>query len=187
MQWTQRVGTYLFTKPNFNGDKNKTMGTNCKNNRKSSIPIIKIVTTAEYERMQIDISIQEEKHFRLKCVSLVKSYLNEYVVLEPLILALKTILKNANLNDPYTGGLSSYGLILMVVSFIQCKIDQNSYHEEEEDLLGKTFYGFLGHYGVNLDFNKFVILTYPINETNEATVDNDTPLDFGQNSPELII
>ena len=153
----------------------------------TSIPIIKIFTTAEYERMQIDISIQEDKHFGLKCVSLVKSYLNEYVVLEPLILALKTILKNANLNDPYTGGLSSYGLILMVVSFIQSKIDQNSYQEDEEDLLGKTFYGFLGHYGVNFDFNKYVILTYPINETNEATVDNDTPLDFGQNSHELII
>lgn len=47
---------------------------------------------------KIDISIQEEKHFGLKCVSLMKSYLNEYVVLEPLLLALKTILKNANLN-----------------------------------------------------------------------------------------
>lgn len=68
--------------------------------------------------------------------------MHEYVVLEQLILALKTILKNANLNDPYTGGLSSYGLILMVVSFIQCKIDQNSYHEEEEDLLGKKFMAF---------------------------------------------
>lgn len=32
-----------------------------------------------------------------------------------------------------------------------------------------------------------MILTYPINETNEATVDNDTAVDFGQNSPELII
>ena len=153
----------------------------------TTIPIIKIVTSAEYEKMQIDISIQEEKHFGLKCVSLVKSYLSEYIVLEPLILALKTILKNANLNDPYSGGLSSYGLILMVVSYIQSKIDQKNYDEKEEDLIGKTFYGFLGHYGVYFDFNKYVILTYPIKDTNNSIADNDTPLEFGQNSHELII
>ena len=89
------------------------------------------MTVMDNEKMQIDISIQEEKHFGLKCVALVKSYLSEYVVLEPLILALKTILKNANLNDPYTGGLSSYGLILMVVSYIQSTIYQNNYNEDE--------------------------------------------------------
>ena len=169
------------------GLKTKNWVQNIKIIESATIPIIKILTTVEYERMQIDISIQEDKHYGLKCVSLVKSYLSEYVVLEPLILALKTILKNANLNDPYIGGLSSYGLILMVVSYIQSKIDQNSYQEDEEDLLGKTFYGFLGHYGVNFDFTKYVILTYPINETNESVTDSDTPLDFGQNSHELII
>ena len=152
-----------------------------------TIPIIKIMTVMDNEKMQIDISIQEEKHFGLKCVALVKSYLSEYVVLEPLILALKTILKNANLNDPYTGGLSSYGLILMVVSYIQSTIDQNNYNEDEEDLIGKTFYGFLGHYGVYFDFNNYVILTYPIKDTNNNIIDNDSPLDFGQNSHELII
>lgn len=75
------------------GLKTKNWVQNIKIIESATIPIIKILTTVEYERMQIDISIQEDKHYGLKCVSLVKSYLSEYVVLEPLILALKTILK----------------------------------------------------------------------------------------------
>ena len=46
--------------------------------------------------------MQDQKHYGIKCVELVKSFLKEYEVLEPLILALKNILKYANLNDPYT-------------------------------------------------------------------------------------
>ncbi len=52
--------------------------------------------------MQMDISLQDGKHYGLKCVELVKSFMGEYEALEPLIFALKNLLKNANLNDPYT-------------------------------------------------------------------------------------
>lgn len=66
------------------------------------IPIIKITSTDEYNSMQMDISLQDNKHYGLKCVDLVKSFMNEYEALEPLIFALKNLLRNANLNDPYT-------------------------------------------------------------------------------------
>ena len=66
------------------------------------IPIIKITANEEYNSMQMDISIQDGKHFGLKCVELVKSFMNEFEALEPLIISLKNLLKNANLNDPYT-------------------------------------------------------------------------------------
>lgn len=66
------------------------------------IPIIKIIATDEYNSMQMDISLQDGKHYGLKCVELVKSFMNEYEALEPLIFALKNLLKNANLNDPYS-------------------------------------------------------------------------------------
>lgn len=66
------------------------------------IPIIKLTVSDEFNNMQMDISLQDAKHFGLKCVELVKSFLNEYEALEPLIFSLKNLLKNANLNDPYT-------------------------------------------------------------------------------------
>ena len=49
----------------------------------------------------MDISLQDKTHYGIKCVSLVLGFKKEYEVLLPMILALKNILKNANLNDPY--------------------------------------------------------------------------------------
>lgn len=72
-------------------------------------------STDQFNNMQIDISMQDQKHFGIRCVELVKSFLKEYEVLEPLILALKNILKYANLNDPYT-------------VFIQIKLRVDSVH-----------------------------------------------------------
>jgi non-canonical poly(A) RNA polymerase PAPD5/7 len=66
------------------------------------IPIIKLTATEEFNSLQMDISLQDGKHYGLKCVELVKSFMDEYEALEPLIFALKNLLKNANLNDPYT-------------------------------------------------------------------------------------
>lgn len=68
----------------------------------AAVPIIKINASDEYNSMQIDISLQDGKHYGLKCVELVKSFMTAYEALEPLIFALKNLLKNANLNDPYT-------------------------------------------------------------------------------------
>ena len=152
------------------------------------ISIIKIITSNDFGSIHINISIQDDKHYGLKCVNLIKSYLKEYNVLLPLVLALKTILKNANLNNNNSGGLSSYGLILMVVSYIQSKRDNNNLNDDEVDIIGKTFHGFLGHYGIHFDFNKYVILTYPIKDNNNTPIiDKDSVFNFGSNSHELII
>ena len=68
----------------------------------AAIPIIKLTSIEQYNSMYIDISVQDSKHYGLKCVELVKSYLKEYEALEPLIFSLKNMLRNANLNNPYT-------------------------------------------------------------------------------------
>lgn len=64
---------------------------------------------------KVDISIFDSRHNGLACVDLVKEYLSFYPALKPIVLALKQYLYTLNLNDTYLGGLSSYGLILMVV------------------------------------------------------------------------
>lgn len=128
------------------------------------IPLIKIIASDKYNNMQIDISVQDSKHYGLKCVDLVKSYMNEFEALEPLLYSLKNLLKNANLNDPYTGGLSSYGLILMLVSFLQ---NQNEHGKDistkKESNVGRLFLEFCYYYGVVFDHNKYVINAYPLN------------------------
>ena len=62
-----------------------------------------------------------ENHNGLACVDLVKSYLQESSIIEPLILIMKQMLKVWGFNDPYHGGLSSYALFLMIGSFLEEK------------------------------------------------------------------
>ena len=151
-----------------------------------SVSIIRLMTVKDKNELNVDISIESNKHNGLKCVNLVKSYLKEYTVLKPITIALKAILQSANLHNPNKGGLSSYGLILMVVSYIQSQ-KENFGLKNEPDLSGKIFYGFLKHYGIFFDFNKYLILTYPINETNVPNNDKESFLTINQFSQEFII
>ena len=68
----------------------------------TSAPLIKIKTKENIDIKNVDISLQDNSHYGIKCVSLVLDYKNEYEVLLPMVLALKNILKQAKLNDPYT-------------------------------------------------------------------------------------
>ena len=117
----------------------------------AKIPIIKVVTTEKYNKIPIDISIENSGHFGLKSVELVKEYLNKYESLEPIVFAIKTLLKLSNLNDPYSGGISSYGIVLMIVNFL---INQNNKGEKISiDNIGSLFYEFLFYYGSRIDTN----------------------------------
>jgi DNA polymerase sigma len=151
-----------------------------------SIKILRILARETYMDISIDISIENEKHNGLKCVNLIKSYLKEYSVLKPITLALKAILQSANLHNPYKGGLSSYGLILMVVSYIQSQKETFGL-KDEPNLSGKIFYGFLKHYGILFDFNKYLIVTYPANENNCPNNDKESYLNINQFNQEFII
>ncbi len=137
------------------------------------VPVIKINFTDEYNGMQMDITLQDGKHFGLRCVELVKSFMNEYEALEPLIFALKNLLKNANLNDPYHGGLSSYGLILMVVSFLQSQLEGNRSIKIADNNIGRLFLEFLCYYGIIFDHTKYVIFTYPPSDFNYVDKENN--------------
>ena len=140
----------------------------------------------ESKKYDIDISVKTEKHFGLECVDLINTYLNEYPVLKPITIALRAILHSANLHLPEKGGLSAYGLILMVVSYIQ---SQKEYFTKNDPYLcGKIFYGFLKHYGIMFDFNKYLILTYTGNENNgyNNNTDKDT-FNLNQFGQEFII
>ena len=70
------------------------------------------------ENISIDITYLTDHHNGLECVKLVKDYLQENELVEPLILVLKQLLKTNDFNNPYYGGLSSYALFLMIVSFL---------------------------------------------------------------------
>ena len=158
----------------------------CKLISKASVPIIKILAIEKYNNMSIDISIQDGKHFGLKCVELVKKLLDEYKSLKPMTLAIKNILKRANLNDPYKGGISSYGIILMIVFFLQKqKLSGEDISPGENNCnLGKLFFDFLKYYAIFFESNKIIINT---NDGMNDKIFNEYELYSMGHSSELII
>ncbi|XP_061675616.1 terminal nucleotidyltransferase 4A-like [Syngnathoides biaculeatus] len=82
---------------------------------KASVPIIKL--TDHETEVKIDISFNVET--AVKAAQFIKSYLKKYTVLPPLIFVLKQFLLQRDLNEVFTGGISSYSLILMAISFLQ--------------------------------------------------------------------
>ena len=137
----------------------------------AKVPIIKLTTNDKYNSMQVDISIEDRNHYGLKCVDLVKEYIAEFEVLEPLVFAAKTLLKFSNLNDPYKGGISSYGIILMIVAFI--KKEKKKGKAITINSLGDLFYEFLLFYGSNVNSNYV-----NVNEENNEVYNTMQPFDL---------
>ena len=79
----------------------------------TTVPLIKIKTKENIGIQSVDISLQDKSHYGIKCVSLVLSFKEEYEVFLPMILALKNILKQANLNDPYKVSIIFYNIYLI--------------------------------------------------------------------------
>ena len=85
----------------------------------ASVPIIKIQCTKQYYEKKIDITFQDGNHNGRESVKLIQRYLEIYPELRALTIILKQFIYSAQLSDPYSGGISSYGLIIMIVGYIQ--------------------------------------------------------------------
>ncbi|XP_041125097.1 terminal nucleotidyltransferase 4B isoform X2 [Polyodon spathula] len=82
---------------------------------KATVPIIKL--TDSYTEVKVDISFNVQNG--VKAAQLIKEFKEKYPVLPYLVLVLKQFLLQRDLNEVFTGGIGSYSLFLMVVSFLQ--------------------------------------------------------------------
>ncbi|XP_048470800.1 terminal nucleotidyltransferase 4A isoform X4 [Rhincodon typus] len=82
---------------------------------KATVPIIKL--TDQETEVKVDISFNVETG--VKAAQFIKDFVKDYPVLPYLILVLKQFLLQRDLNEVFTGGISSYSLILMAISFLQ--------------------------------------------------------------------
>ena len=65
----------------------------------------------------MDISINQTTG--LNTVALINRYLEHFPALRPLIMIIKLFLNSRGLNEVFKGGLGSYSIICMVISFLQ--------------------------------------------------------------------
>lgn len=128
--------------------------------RGAAYPVLKIECTQLFNNKKLDITIKENRHTGMSCVELVKEYIIEYDrILRPLVFVLKQMVYMASLNDPFTGGINSYGLILMVVAFLQSELKSPMAFNKEYVMnnLGTFFLNFLNTYGNIIDYNQVEI------------------------------
>ncbi|XP_075250602.1 uncharacterized protein LOC142342855 isoform X2 [Convolutriloba macropyga] len=79
------------------------------------VPIIKLTDRITNVRVDISVNIVNASN----SAKLVCEFVRKFPPLPHLVLVLKQFLLQRDLNEVYQGGLSSYSLILMVVSFLQ--------------------------------------------------------------------
>ncbi|XP_068189102.1 terminal nucleotidyltransferase 4B isoform X2 [Antennarius striatus] len=115
---------------------------------KATVPIIKL--TDQETEVKVDISFNVETG--VKAASFIKDYVKMFPVLPYLIFVLKQFLLQRDLNEVFTGGISSYSLILMVISFLQLhpRIDARNPHEN----LGVLLIEFFELYGRHFNYLK---------------------------------
>jgi non-canonical poly(A) RNA polymerase PAPD5/7 len=70
-------------------------------------------------RFAVDISLNQSNG--LRAVRIVNKLLNQLPALQSLVMVVKLFLNQRSLNEVYTGGLGSYAIICMSVSFLQVR------------------------------------------------------------------
>lgn len=141
--------------------------TNCRLISGAKVPIIKM--TAQHSYYNIDICFDTPNG--IENTKVVKGLLRKYKSMKTLLMVLKYFLYQNNLNETYSGGIGSYALALMVVSFIQLRYVPHSLRTHQsnskqrdgiKDASDDTDYGamlveFLELYGRSFNYSQYGI------------------------------
>jgi non-canonical poly(A) RNA polymerase PAPD5/7 len=85
---------------------------------KARVPIIKFVTNVG--KLNVDISLNQVNG--IAAGKIVNQYLDMLPGARQMILVVKAFLSQRSMNEVYTGGLGSYSVICLVISFLQVRL-----------------------------------------------------------------
>ncbi|KAH8340635.1 hypothetical protein KR059_003130, partial [Drosophila kikkawai] len=121
---------------------------------KASVPVVKF--TERISRTKFDVSFNEAVS-GVQAAQLIMDFIRKFPELPKLVMVLKQFLRLHGLNEVYsTGGVSSYALTLMCVSFLQQQTHTNKKYNSSNKL-GQLLLQFLEYYGRKFDFLKYSI------------------------------
>lgn len=107
------------------------------------------------QEVRLDVSFEAPKHKGFVTVELVRELTSRFPQLVPLTLVLKQFLQVRSLHHAYTGGLSSYCLLLLLTAFIQELVEA----EDTATLAspGRLLLDFLHYYGSVFDARRTAV------------------------------
>ncbi|XP_004225899.2 uncharacterized protein LOC101243288 isoform X2 [Ciona intestinalis] len=118
---------------------------------RAAVPLIKFQHKETLVKVDISFNIQSG----VQSVELIKDFMKKYPALPKLIFVLKQFLLVRELNEVWTGGLSSYSLILMAISFLQTHPRSDS--RDITNNLGVMLLEFLELYGRHFNYQSLCI------------------------------
>ncbi|OQS01142.1 hypothetical protein ACHHYP_01754 [Achlya hypogyna] len=114
----------------------------------TKVPVIKLYVAGSHRQMDIAV---ETPHTRqgLRATEVVRAGVASMPQMRPLVLVLKSFLREKGLNNAFLGGLSSYALVLLALHYLLTSpVDQS---------LGDAVLGFLEYYGTVFDHTRTCI------------------------------
>lgn len=114
-------------------------------------------TTQDRAFVSLDISIDMGGHQGMAQNDLVRRLMSDFPCLQPLILVLKHLLLHLQLNNPLTGGLSSYSIFLMVANVVQKRHESGLQCSVESSVLGEVLVELMWFFGFGFDPERHVL------------------------------
>ena len=119
----------------------------------AKVPIIKM----DHKDSGISIDICCNEATGVEAASLVSAFSGTYPQFKYLTMILKSFLARRHLHETYSGGIGSFVLAAMVISFIQQRHRVHATISRQSWNLGSLFVDFLDLYGCTLNYNKTVL------------------------------
>lgn len=117
---------------------------------KAKVPIVKFVTRHGY--FPVDISINQENGVEVGRV--VSGFLSEMPALRALVLVAKAFLSQRSMNEVFTGGLGSYSIVCLAVSFLQMHPKIRRGEIDPSRNLGVLVMEFFEFYGLYFNYHE---------------------------------
>ncbi|KAJ7193808.1 hypothetical protein GGX14DRAFT_576877 [Mycena pura] len=126
---------------------------------KAKVPIVKFVTSAEYGRFNVDLSINQENG--IVAGKMINGFLRDFsggsgscLALRALVFLTKLFLSQRGMNEVYTGGLGSYAIVCMCISFLQMHPKIRYGHIDPDLNLGVLVVEFFELYGTRFHYDE---------------------------------
>ncbi|PVF95943.1 Nucleotidyltransferase [Serendipita vermifera] len=112
------------------------------------VPIVKF--NSVHGGISIDISLNQTTG--LAAILVIKKYLEQFPCLKPLILIIKSYLNQRGMNEVFKGGLGSYSIICMAISFLQLHPKIRLGEIDPSENIGVLLVEFFELYGQHMNY-----------------------------------
>ncbi|KAF5311261.1 hypothetical protein D9758_018500 [Tetrapyrgos nigripes] len=120
------------------------------------VPVINCETTLDLGSVSVDITFRG--NYDSSSVTIIFEFFNKMPALRPLLMVLKQFLLMRKLHKPFEGGLGSYPLMCMIISFLQVNYNRRPQDYIDEPFknrsLGVLLKDFLFYYGSQFPYSK---------------------------------